>query len=183
MPHLVANLSAPTLLLVGAWVAGGSACSARADIPEVVVTQSEVMFDGVPRLDGVDITTSLSTSFDHPEGFEVPDGFDSELRPLGVVVEGYGDMHDLAFIDGLRLTLASRDPNGPEPADVVTYTRQAGDAGPMLDVAAEDDTNVIDYWKTNSAFYQLTVVGDLPEQQWGVNVTVRFSGSLSVSAL
>ncbi len=162
----------------------GLGCSAQGDIPEVVLTQSDVGFDGVPRIPGVPSATStLRTTFDHPKGFELPSFFNPELYPLAAHITGLGDMRDLTFVEGLTLTLSSRAEGGPPPRVVATYERESGSAvGRVVDLDTDGDSDVLTYWSTQSAFYDITIWGDLPEQAWAIDVNVTLSGKISVSS-
>ncbi|HEU4577583.1 MAG TPA: hypothetical protein VFS67_04980 [Polyangiaceae bacterium] len=169
-------------LLLGALASVG--CSASADIPKVVVTQSDVAFDGVPRLPGVpDVTTTLETQFDHPKDATLPDSLDPELFPLSGEVKARGSMQNLSFIDSLKLTLSSRSPDAPPPRVVATYQRPpSGKAGSVLALKTDNDHDVLDYWSTKNAFYDLEISGVLPADAWAVDVVVAFSGKLSISS-
>jgi hypothetical protein len=164
--------------------APGLGCSARGDIPEVVMTQSDVGFDGVPRIPGLPSETgTLRTSFDHPKGFELPGFFNPELYPLSANITGLGDMRDLTFVEGLTLTLASRAEDGPPPRVVATYERSAGgNVGRVVELETDGDSDVLTYWSTQRAFYDVEIWGILPEQAWAIDVNVAFSGSISVSS-
>jgi hypothetical protein len=169
-------------LLLGSLAVVG--CSASADIPKVVVTQSDVAFDGVPRLPGLpDVTTTLETQFDHPKDATLPDALDPELFPLSGEVKARGSMQDLSFIDSLKLTLSSRAADAPPPRVVATYTRPAtGKAGNVLALKTDNDQDVLEYWGTKNAFYDLEISGVLPADAWSVDVVVAFSGKLSISS-
>ena len=170
------------LALVCASSLGLPSCSAEADIPEVVVTQPDVMFEGVPEIPGFVTPRELSTEFDHPEGFDLPSAFSPELYPLELVVEGRDAMVDLSFIETLVLTLASRDAQAPAPREMAVYRRgDTTNVGQRVSIPADRDSDVVEYWDTNRAYYQLSVTGDLPSEDWGVDVIVKFRGSLSVS--
>jgi hypothetical protein len=168
--------------LVAAFASVG--CSASADIPEVVVTQTGVGFEGVPRLPGVnDVTTSLETQFDHPDGMELPDFLDPELHPRWAKVTAQDGMADLAFIDSLTLTLTSRSPDAPPPRVVASYERAShGTIGKTIDLHTDRDSDVLEYWGKEGAFYDLAVSGILPQDHWAVDVTFSFSGQLSISS-
>ena len=171
-------------LLVALSLLSGLGCSARADIPEVVLTQSDVAIDGVPRIPGLSAEPSVvTTSFNHPKGFELPDLFKSELFASSAKVTGEGDIDDMSFVEGLTLTLASRAENAPEPIVVARYEReQGGPSGSVMQMETDSDSNVLSYWETNSAYYDLSVWGVMPEDAWSLDVTVAFSGSISVSS-
>ena len=172
---------------LGAWTLlgclAGLGCSASADIPKLVVTQSDVAFDGVPRVPGIsDVTTTLETEFDHPKGAGLPDMLDPVLYPLSGQVKARGDMQDLSFIEDLKLTLSSRSPDAPPPRVVASYHRTNSDTGRLLQLKTDNEQDVLEYWSTKSAFYDLEVSGVLPEDEWAVDVVVSFSGKLSISS-
>lgn len=162
----------------------GPGCSAHADIPEITLAQNDIAIDGVPRIPGVtDTSATVTTSFDHPKGFELPDFFKSELRTLSARVAGVGDTDDMSFIQGVSLTLASRAEGAPEPIVVASYARAQGSpSGSTMEMEIDSDANVLSYWETKSAYYDLTVSGVLPEDAWALDLTLAFSGSISVSS-
>ena len=173
-----------SLLGVGLLSLGlGAGCSASADIPEVVVTRSDIEFQGVPVVPGItDVTQTLNTSFDHPSDIELPDGLNPELRPLSVSVSGHGDMNDLSFLEGLEVTLSSRAPGAPEPDVLAYYERPAsGEAGRVVNLQTNKKSDVLSYWDTKQAYYDVRIWGILPSETWAIDVTFAFSGSISVS--
>lgn len=161
----------------------GAGCSASADIPEVVVTRSDVEFEGVPLVPGItDVSQTLNTSFDHPSDLELPDGLNPELRPRSVSISGRDDMNDLSFLEGLEITLSSRAPGAPEPVVLAYYERPAsGRAGRVVHLQTNKKSDVLSYWDTKQAYYDVEIWGILPPEDWAVDVTFAFSGSISVS--
>lgn len=177
MAHL-SRLSSLALLALAA-----AGCSASADLPEVVVTQSDVEFAGVPRIPGVtNSSQTLSTSFDHPKGFEMPDFMNPELRPMAASITGLGTMDDLSFVEGATLTLSSRAADAPPPLVVASYERSATDVGRVLEFETASDADVLEYWTTKNAYYDVSLWGVLPENDWAIDVAVSFAGELSVSS-
>jgi hypothetical protein len=160
------------------------ACSASADIPEVKVTQSDVAFDGVPRVPGLtDVTTTLQTQFDHPKGLGLPDMLDPELYPLSAHVQARDDMENLGFIQEIKLTIASRAADAPPPMVVANYRRTGSSAtSKNIQLQTDKDSDVLAYWETKDAYYDLEVSGILPEDNWAVDVVFSFSGKLSISS-
>lgn len=168
-------------LVLGAALAWG--CSARADIPEVVVEQTDVSFEGVPELPGLgSVTSTVSTSFNHPRGYKLPDLFESELYPRSATITGRGDMQDLSFIEGVTLKLASRAEGAPPPIVVASYERDAMPAGRAIDLETSTETDVLEYWTTKSAYYEVELWGTLPEADWAVDITASFAGEIAVFA-
>jgi hypothetical protein len=161
----------------------GVGCSASAEIPEVVVTRSDVAFEGVPFIPGVtDVTQTLSTTFDHPSDFELPSELNPELRPLSASVSGTGDMRDLSFLEGLRVTLSSRAPGAPPTRTLAYYERSPrGQVGRVVELQTNVESDVLSYWDTDQAYYDVTLWGTLPAEDWAIDVTFAFSGKISVS--
>ena len=156
--------------------------SVEAELSEVEVTRQGLEMDGsvVPLELG---EVALTTSFDHPyEGFEIPENVRSELRPTGASLRAGAAVADLSFLSGFEVVIGSRDPSAPPPAVVFEYRRVGADAvGPLIEVVPVDRPNVLDYWKTGAAYYELTVIGELPEEKWSVDVSVQFSGQVQLS--
>jgi hypothetical protein len=161
----------------------GAGCSAEADIPEVVVTRSDVEFLGVPLIPGItDTTQTISAVFDHPSDMDLPSGLNPELHPLAASIQGNGDMQDLSFLEAMTLTLNSRAPGAPPPEVVASYERSGtGSVGRTVKLHTDPDSDVLSYWDTKQAFYEVTLWGVLPPEDWSVDVTFSFSGRFSIS--
>jgi len=159
----------------------GAGCSAEAEIPEVTVTRSDVEFEGVPSIPGItDVAQEVSTEFEHPADFELPQDLNPELHPLSAEISARGDMPSLSFLDSLDVTLASRAPGAPPPLVVASYERSPnGRVGRIVDLEIDPDSDVLSYWDTDQAYYTVTLSGVLPEQDWSIDVSFSFSGKLS----
>jgi hypothetical protein len=177
------SLRSPLAAVGLACLGFAAGCSASADIPEVVVTRSDVEFAAVPVIPGfTDMSHELSTSFDHPSDFELPEGLNPELRPLSASVSGAGDMQDLSFLEGLEVKLGSRAPGAPEPYILAYYERPTnGQAGRVVQLQTNRKADVLSYWDTKEAYYDVRIWGILPPEDWAIDVTFAFSGSISVS--
>jgi hypothetical protein len=160
----------------------GLGCSASADIPEVVVTQTDIAFVGVPHIPGFDAPDTVTTSFDHPDGLSLPDSLNPRLHPLSGMITARGAMQDLSFLEGLTLTISSRAEGAPAPQIVASYARPSSLVpGPTIRLVTDGDTDMLDYWSTKDAYYDVTLWGDLPQQDWAIDVSVSFAGEISVS--
>jgi hypothetical protein len=160
----------------------GLGCSASADIPEVVVTQTDIAFSGVPHIPGFDVPNSVTTSFDHPEGLSLPDSLNPQLHPLSGMITARGEMQDLSFLEGLTLTIASRAEGAPVPQVVASYARPSTVVpGPTVYLATDGDADMLKFWSTKDAYYDVTLWGSLPQEDWAIDVTVSFAGEISVS--
>jgi hypothetical protein len=164
-------------------LAFGAGCSASAEIPEVVVTRTDVAFEGVPVIPGItDVSQTLSATFDHPSDFELPSELNPELRPISASVSGNGDMRDLSFLEGLTVTLSSRAPGAPPARTLAYYERSPrGNVGRVVELQTNVESDVMSYWDTDQAYYDVTLWGTLPPEDWAIDVTFAFSGKISVS--
>jgi hypothetical protein len=161
-------------------LAFGAGCSAEAEIPEVTVTRSDVEFEGVPSIPGItDTTQEVTAEFEHPSDFELPEDLNPELRPLAAEITARGDMRSLSFLEGLRVTLSSRAPGAPPPLVVASYEKGNGTVGRVVKLEIEPESDVLSYWDTDQAYYEVTLWGVLPEQDWSIDVSFSFSGKLS----
>ena len=161
----------------------GAGCSAEAEIPEVVVTRSNVEFLGVPFYAGItDVSQELSTEFEHPSDVELPQDFNPELRPRSArIMASSESMENLSFLEGVTLTLASRAPDAPPPLVVASYERPPnGSAGREIELEVDPDSDVLSYWDTKAAYYTVTLRGVMPNEDWSVDVSFAFSGRLSI---
>jgi hypothetical protein len=160
----------------------GLGCSASADIPEVQVTQTDIAFAGVPHIPGFDVPNTVTTSFDHPEGLSLPDSLNPQLHPLSGSITARGAMQDLSFLEGLTLTIASRAEGAPAPQVVASYERPNGMLpSPNIQLKTDNDANMLEYWSTKDAYYEVTLWGSLPQEDWAIDVSVSFAGEISVS--
>lgn len=162
----------------------GTGCSASADLPEVVVTRSDIEFFGVGDIPGIsDVPQSATTTFDHPSDFELPSDLNPELHPVSASLTANDSIDDLSFLEEFSVTLASRAPGAPDPIRVAGYRRDgsAGDVGRSLNLAIEPNLDVLAYWETQEAYYEVTLGGILPADDWSIDVTFEFSGRLSMS--
>jgi len=160
----------------------GLGCSASADIPEVEVTQTDIAFSGLPHIPGIDLPNTVTTSFDHPDGLSLPDSLNPQLHALSGSITARGAMQDLSFLEGLTLSIASRADGAPAPQVVASYARPSpAFPGPVIRLVTDGDANMLEYWSTKDAYYEVTLWGSLPEEDWAIDVTVSFAGEISVS--
>jgi hypothetical protein len=161
----------------------GAGCSAEADLPEVVVTRNDLEFLGVPAIPGItDGTQTISTTFDHPSDVELPSDLNPELHPLAASIQGNGDMQDLSFLETMTMTINSRKPGGPPPEVVASYERtKTSGVGRTVKLRTDPDSDILTYWDTKQAYYEVTLSGILPSEDWSIDVSFSFEGSFSIS--
>jgi hypothetical protein len=159
-------------------------CSAHGSIPDITVTESDLQFQGIPaELSALDESPTLTTRFEHPADFDLPDFLNPELHVVRASMRAEDGISDLSFVRTLKLVLGSDGPNAPAPVVMAEYERRSGQVvGEVLNIDADHDVDVIEHWQTGEAYYELTLSGDgMPSSDWSVQVTVKFSGSIDVS--
>jgi len=162
----------------------GAGCSAEAEIPEVVVTRTDVPFLGVPSIPGfTDGTQEITSEFEHPDDFELPD-MNPELHPLSARILARDGMSSLGFLEHMTVTLYSNAEGAPrERLELATYERAPNaTVGRVVELDIDRDADVLSYWNAGGAMYEMTLSGVLPEQDWSIDVSFSFSGQLSVSS-
>lgn len=166
-----------------ALLAAGVGCSAEAEIPEVVVTRTDVAFEGVPLIPGyTDVSQTLTTTFEHPSDFDLPSELNPELRPISASITGRGNMSDLSFLESMKLSILSHADDGPPPAVVASYVRQrATGVGRVIKLDTDVDSDILSYWDTEEAYYEVELTGIMPPQDWSIDVSFALSGRISIS--
>ena len=169
-----------TIALSSALAAAGCNMGLEADVPDVQVTQHDVVFPGVAgaSLAG-DLSMSKSFSQEHKK-IEFPDGLDSEVRTLSVSLRATGGVADLSFIHYMRITMAPDD--GSEAIELGVYEPAPGAVvGDEISLTTLNPINVFAAWNTDQAKFTLEIVGTLPEHDWKGDVTAHFSGKIKYS--
>jgi hypothetical protein len=153
--------------------AAGCTVSVEAEIPEVTVTQRDLMFQGVPDLGIGDVSMEKSFSQDHSK-IDLPDGLDSKVKTLAVTLRGTRGVSDMSFLKLLRVTMSTA--NITEPIELGTYEAVPGaPASNEIHLTSINPIDVFEAWNTDSATFTLQLAGSLPKTNWTADVIVRFS--------
>lgn len=152
---------------------GGCGISVEAELPDVQVTQHDVVFEAAVPSDS-DVAMSRSFSQQHDK-LELPDGIDPEAKALSVLLIARSGISDFGFLHNVRLTMG--DGVNP-PVEIIDYAQQAGPASNVLEMKAANPVNVFDQWQSESSTFTLEVAGDLPTETWTADVIVHFSGKI-----
>src|SRR6185503_11583242 len=163
-----------TFAAVGfAAVASGCTISVEAEIPEVTVTQRNLMFQGVPNLGIGDVSMEKSYSQDHGK-IEMPEGLDSEIKTLAVTLRATSGVSDLSFLKLLRVTMSNA--KIAEPVELGSYEAIPG-AAPSneINLTSLNPVDVFEAWNADSATFTLQLAGALPSTGWTGDVIVKFS--------
>ncbi len=179
-----ASLSPLLALALAGLAAVASGClTVEAEIPEVEITQRGIMFKGVPPIAESDVSMTTSYSQDHGK-LDLPSGFSTEVKTLGVTLTATGGVDDLSFIHYLRITMSAEGDETAfqDPIEIGLYEPAAGTTvGDRISLATLNPIDVLDAWQTESATFTLEIAGTLPAHDWTGDVTVRFAGTAKYS--
>jgi hypothetical protein len=172
----------PTSILFGAFAlaslaAGGCMLQVEADVPEVEITQHDVVFEGVAPapVDPGDVALSKSFSQQH-QRLELPAGLTTEVKAMGVTLTAKSGIENFDFLKNMRVTMSD---GVHEPVELVDYQRVDGAPSTnVLTIESANPVNTLDQWKTDSATFTLEIAGGLPSSDWSLDVAVRFAGKL-----
>ncbi|HVZ73216.1 MAG TPA: hypothetical protein VHJ20_12635 [Polyangia bacterium] len=155
----------------------GCMVSAEVNVPEVEVTQHDLVFDGAPQAAALgDVSMSKSFSQKH-QRLELPTGLDTEVKALGVTLTAKSGIENFDFLKGMRVTMSD---DVHDPVELIDYTRVDGAPSTnVLTMESANPVNTLDEWKTDSATFTVEVDGALPPQDWKVDLSVRFSGKVT----
>jgi len=156
-----------------ATVASGCTLSVEAEIPEVVITQRDLSFQGVPDFGIGDVSMEKSYSQDHGK-IEMPEGLESEIKTIGVTLRATSGVSDMSFLKLLRVTMSSA--NVVEPVELGSYEYDPGaPKSNEIHLTAVNPINVFEAWNADKATFTLQLAGSLPTTAWTADVIVRFS--------
>ena len=169
--------SSLAFLLGGA--AAGCGISVEADLPQVEVTQRDLAFDGVPVTGLIgDVSMTRSFSQEH-KTLEAPKGLDSEVKALSVTLTAKTGIQDFGFIHNLRITMSD---DVHDPIELLAYQQDPhAKPGNVLSMASANPVDTLDQWKTNSATFTVEVAGALPANDWTVDLSIDFAGTVKYS--
>jgi hypothetical protein len=171
-----------TSILLGAvalasLAAGGCTLQVEADVPEVEITQHDVMFQGVaPSTAGAgDVALARSFSQQH-QRLELPANLKTEMKAMGVTLTAKSGIENFDFLKNMRVTMSD---GVHAPVELIDYQRADGAPSTnVLTIESANPVNTLDQWKTDAANFTLEVAGPLPAVDWSLDVSVRFAGKL-----
>jgi hypothetical protein len=123
--------------------ASGCGLSVEAEIPEVTITQRDLMFQGVPDFGIGDVSVEKTYSQDHGK-IEMPEGLESEIKTLGVTLRATSGGAGRARQLRVRPERAEEHGDQPDRAEppqrVRRVERRQGDVhAPARGLAADDE--------------------------------------------
>jgi hypothetical protein len=166
-------------------LAGGCALSVEGELPDLEVVQPGISIPGAGREipgDG-DPVIALPVFVQPQERLGIPvESYRSvKVKEVEVALRS-GAAGDLSFVRRLRVSLNGTQGflAGSAATEVASYERPAsGAAGAVIKAGKSTPVEVGDAWRDPPTVILVEVAGDLPEQAWTLDVTVRASAILA----
>ena len=160
-------------------LASGCLPSFEADLPDVEITQQGLKMAGVPlaaKVGDASVTSSFTLS---PSTTAWAKRLNSEVFIHRVNIAANGSQADLDFIDLARVTAGN--PTSPEgTTEILNYARSEElPPGSDIEVSMPTPIDITNLWSADQAVIELQVAGQLPEQDWTVDVTLSLSGKIT----
>ena len=142
------------------------------EVGEVCMTYHDV------RVDATNLgATSESFVIDDLSGLDDLLELDTRLELTRAEFRATSGVASLAFINRAQVTIASGDPESTLPTlDVVDCDGDCLANGTTLSVPAGAQQDATEYLRTGSLVVELDVAGELPQQEWTMDVDVCMSG-------
>lgn len=160
-------------------LAGACSFSAEADLPEVDVTQHGVVVPGLPIpkwVGDVSVTSSFMFSSSNTAWAK---RMNSQIGVRQVTVTATGGVPNLDFVKSAHLTMADAT-NLETTTDVANYDRSdAAPSSSVIEVSMPTPIDITTMWSADQTVIELAVAGQLPEQDWTVDVALKLTGKIS----
>lgn len=160
-------------------LAGGCAGSFQADVPDIEITQRGVKMPGAPLATSAD-DSSVSSFFALSScNTAWAKRLNSDVLVHQVTIAASGSLPGLEFID-LALVTAANPASPASPTELLNYDRsEAAASRADIDVSMATPINITTLWSADQAVIELQVAGQLPEQDWTVDLTLILSGKMT----
>lgn len=148
--------------------------SVDAEVPEVSVVQKDFTFPALPIQVTGEHTVEQQFTFAHGP-IEMPEGFSSNLRTIGVQLVVNRGIEDFSFIRNLHIKLS----DGKNPTlDIARFERNGDNdtSSNVLELEPLTSGDTLKMWQTDAVTFDLSLTGSLPHEEWSMDVVVRFAG-------
>jgi hypothetical protein len=161
-------------------LASGCSPSFEADVPEIDITQRGVKIAGVPGAALVG-DTSVTTSFTYSLSAGAK-RMNSDVRVHRITIAVSGSVPNLDFVALARVTAAN--PASPESTtELLNYARsETAPSSSDIDASMATPIDITPLWSADKAVIELQMAGQLPEQDWTVDVTLSLSGKITYNS-
>jgi hypothetical protein len=156
---------------------GGCSPSFEADLPDVEITQHGLKMAGVPGAAVVGDTSVTSSFTLSPSTWAKR--MNSEIFVHRATITDSDSLANLNFIKSARVTAAvSALSEGTTP--IMDYERSVdAPSTSVIAVSPPAPIDVTSLWSANQVVIELQVAGQLPEQDWTVDLALNLSGNIT----
>ena len=156
---------------------GGCSPSFEADLPDVEITQHGLKMAGVPAAVVVGDTSVTSSFTLSPSTWAKR--MNSEIFVHRATITDSDSLANLNFIKSARVTAAvSALSEGTTP--IMDYERSVdAPSTSVIAVSPPAPIDVTSLWSANQVVIELQVAGQLPEQDWTVDLALNLSGNIT----
>jgi hypothetical protein len=168
-----------SILPVLAALAGACSPSFEADLTEIEVTQRGLKVPAVPTTAaGCDVSVAGAFTLSSSEAAWAK-GMNSGVRVHNVKVSAGGTLPSLDFIRFARMTMAAT--TTPERAtEIMDFIRgENAPSSPVIEVDIPAPVDITAAWTADKTVITFNVIGQLPTQDWTVDVTLKLSGKIT----
>jgi hypothetical protein len=167
-----------SIVPVLAALTGGCSPSFEADLPDVEITQHGLKMAGVPGAAQVG-DTSVTSSFTFSSSAWAKH-MNSAVFVHQVTITAGGSLANLDFIKSARVTAAAAPALSEGTTAIVDYERSAdAPSSAAIQVSLPVPIDLTSLWSANQLVIELQVAGQLPEQDWTVDLTLNLSGNMT----
>jgi hypothetical protein len=173
------NLRLSSIIPTLTALASGCSPSFEADLPDIEITRQGLKMAGVPAAAQVgDVSVTGSFTFS-PSTTAWANRLNSEVFLHQVKIAADGSLADLGFIELARVS--ANDPARPEGAtELLNYARTEETLSRSdIEIRMPTPIDITTLWSAEQAVIELQLVGQLPEQDWTLDVTLSLSGKIS----
>jgi hypothetical protein len=160
-------------------LASGCSFSFDADLPEVEITQRGLTVPGVPQTtQASDVSVTSSFTLSSSDAAWAKD-MNSDVFVHQVKIAAGGSLPNLDFIELARMTVAA--PSIPGVAtDIMDYERGAqAPSSSVIQISMSAPVDITAPWSADNTIFEIQIAGQLPGQDWTVDVTLNLSGEIT----
>jgi len=158
-----------------------SACSPSfdADLPEVEITQRGLRVPAVPAAMATGVVSVPGTFTLSSADTAWAKRMNSEVRVQRVTIVAGAGLPDLDFITCAHMTVATL--GRPETVvEIMNFDRGAGaPAASIIQVEIPAPNDITGPWTADQTVIGFELAGQLPTQDWTVDVTLKLSGKIT----
>jgi hypothetical protein len=166
MPSLAKTLL-PALLLTTAGC--GDLLFLEVEQPSICKTLEQQAFSGSEYSTTIDINVSQELQ---GLGVQSPQGLDVFISLQRARLTARDGISNFDFIDAARIAVVPVTPNGPPPAEVLSYTRTRPTGAEVELHQERDNVNLSDYITQDTLRLEASLTGRLPSEDWSIDIQV-----------